>query len=788
MWKRTQVLSMIIVLTSIPLLVAGCPVILPDPPPVGGTGTLMVLVDVQDEKAVGYRYAVTRPDPIGVATIRRTAELQVPGLPAGALQPYMRVRVLDALGNVRSGQFINDPLSRFVEVPAGLGGESGFWTDVGGATTSFLVAVPNFEDARTLEFTRFTDRGEPLDAGFIDLSDVPLGNSKTSIRSATIYAAADAEHDTVVNNGPPASRLDLLILADGFQDTNADRITFDQKVHEVLNYLWSIPIYNQIRSSMNVHTAYLPSTDSGGDHPAESIDRDTPFETYYDCNGIDRLICITGAGAAFAYTVAADAPGNYGAGSGDAILILVNDPEYGGGGEGLLTASIHASSPEIVSHEFGHTVVDLADEYESEYNDAKVLSSRTKVNCSGIVANRADLKWIALVDPATAIPTEVDDGSCTRTGACSTSTLPAGTVGMYEGAGYTACGSFRPTTACQMRCYVGYFCPVCRGAYIDVITPFPGPTVDVYMRDNRLDVGNPPSPTDVEDPPGSGNRVKPYQSVDIRVDAPPLGGTEHENPVAGEVNRIYVAVHNRGSNAAPAVTNVELYVAQATGGAPPFPGANWTLIGTESGSVPGQEEQVTLTFDWNAPDDAPRHTCALAIADAAGDPKPATGADLSSLVRDNNNVTWKNLHVVRLGLIEGDISNFQQNLVPIVLRIEAAGVPLGTKFEFEHNGTLAFVEFEPADFRQMDVADLDATSVTFERAAAGQEWLALRTDLPPGSANTPFKTDYTLQLTPPGDTPVGTFFTVTVDQIAVDPELHTLGGSISGNTYDVALE
>lgn len=787
MWKRAQVLSRFIVLTSIPILVTGCPVIMPDP----GIGTLMVSVVVQAEKAVGHRFAVTRPDPIGIPTTRRTEQLQQPGLPVGVLHPYMRVRVLDAQGNVLSTQFINDPLSRFVEVPEGPTGESGFWTDVGGATTNFLVAVPNFEDARTLEFTRFTVRDEEVDAGSIDLTDDPLGRSKKADRAAKGYDADDAEHATVVNNGPSANRLDLLILSDGFQDTNADRITFNQKVHEVLNYLWSIPIYNQIRSSINVHTAYLPSVDSGADHPAEGIDLDTPFETSFDCEGLDRLICITGAGVTLAYDVAADAPGNYGGGSGDAILILVNDTEYGGGGGTLgtlLTASINTGSPEIVSHEFGHTVMDLADEYEAEYNDPYVVSSRTKVNCSGAIANRADLKWIAMVDAATAIPTVPDDGSCTRTGSCSTSTLPPGTVGMYEGSGYTACGSFRPTTACQMRCYVGYFCPVCRGAYLDVMTPFPGPTVDVYMRDNSLDVGNPPSPTDVENPPGSGNRVKPYQSVDIRVDAPPLGDTTHENPVAGAINNVYVTVHNRGSSAAPVLTNVELYAAQATGGAPPFPSSHWTLIGTESDSVPGQEGDATLPFSWNAPPGTARHTCLLAIADAVGDPKPATGASLDSLVRNNNNVTWKNLHVVRLGLIQGDISNFQQSVVPIVLRIEASGVPVGTRFDFTHDGTLTFVEFEPADARQMDVGALNATSVAFTRTAAGQEWLALRTNLPAGSAQTPFKTNYTLRLTPPGGIPIGTVFTVTVDQIAVDPESGTLGSSISGNTYSVTLE
>lgn len=764
-----------------------------DPLPTVGNGTLMVHVLVENDRAVGYRYATPRPDAIGLPTLELTRQLRGTNRPPKALRAFMRVRVLDESGGVLSGQYIRDPLSRFVEVPAGEKGEELFWTQTDREPASILLAVPNIKGARRIALTRFNDFDQPIDAGEVDLSAKPTPRKQRTAQS-TDYDPANAEHATVIDNGSSQDRFDLLILAEGFRDTNADRLAFNQAVQDLLNYMWTIPIYAEFQASINVHTAYLPSVDSGANHPQEDppVEVDTPYGAFFNCNSIERLLCLSNAGQQLAYDVAELAAGNLGEGSIDSILVLVNDSKYGGAGGAILTSSINVQSPEIATHEFGHSAIGLADEYETEY-EALVEAARLKPNVSGEIGQPSELKWFDLVTPGTAIPTALDNDGCTRNFGCTPFNQASTLVGMYEGAGYVACGSFRPTTACHMRCYVNDFCPVCARAFRNVLEPFTPPTVDMYMRDNRLDVGNVPSPANVEDPPGSGQRVKPYHSVDIRVDAPPFGefGTEapHENPIAGVANRVFVTVHNRGTEPAGEFASVTLHAASATGGAPPFPGANWANLGAVGAVVPGLNGSFTMMLVWNVPADAAEHTCLIATVASASDPlPPLNDPSLTNLVRTHNNITWKNLHVVTVPEIQGEISNFADELQPIVFRIEAPDVPVGTGFDLSHDDTLSMTEFEPGDVRQMDLLEAQAQSFRFVRSQAGQEWFSLRTDLPGSLERVPFRANFVLKVQLPGGTPVGERYTISIDQIAVDPQTGILGDIIGGNTYSVSFD
>jgi hypothetical protein len=757
-----------------------------DPPPTIGTGTLMIYVLTEQAVAQGYRYSEERPDRIGQPTIRLTEILTEGNAPASAYHGHMQVQLLDRAGGVIAGQYIPDPLIEAVEVPADEKGEEQFW--IGRELIdNFLVAVPNVQGLAGVAFTRFDREGNRINAGQINLLEPPI--KKLGIKEH--HDPADAEHQTIVSNGAPEERMDLLILGDGYTDTPEDRELFMQTVWNTLDYLWSIPTYESIRPFMNVHTAYLPATDPD----------DRPFGSFYECNDIDRLICLSPEGRNLANVVAADAPGNYGGGSVDAMLILVNDTTWGGSGGAIMISSMHPNAPQIVAHEFGHTVVYLADEYESEYNDNAVAAARTRVNVSGPVSDPNDLKWIHLVDAATAIPTSSKEPACVRSNFCSTSPLPAGTAGMFEGAGYVACGSFRPDTLCIMRCSATpFFCVVCDEAYLNVFDDFEQPTLDIYMRDNILDTGGVPSPSGVEYPVGSGSYVRPWHSVDIRVDAPPFGDpatNPHENPVQGVVNRVYVTVHNRGTDPAPVNAVVWLSYAEATGGAPPYPGVNWHLIGNDNVSVPGQDGSDIAIFEWFVPEGIAPHTCLLAIADSAQDPAPPDPfgtprvPSLSDFVRDNNNVTWKNLHVVGVPRIQGEISNFDEEDQLVVFRIEAGNIPLGTEFVLEYEPVLLLPRFNPEDTREMVVseADPDGGLYAFSRQEADQRWLSLWAGLPAGADRAPFILPFELTIRPPGGTPAGTVGTITIEQIhVINEQTGELGDVMGGNTYLVTLE
>ena len=194
----------------------------------------------------------------------------------------------------------------------------------------------------------------------------------------------------------------------------------------------------------------------------------------------------------------------------------------------------------------------------------------------------------------------------------------------------------------------------------------------------------------------------------------------------------------------------------------------------------------TVFFDWAVPVGTPEHTCMIGTIDATGDAAPAPSGSLSSWVRSSNNVTWKNLHVSDVAKISGVISNFTEQR-PIVFRVETPDVPVGSRVLLEIDPGLVMNEFDPADVRQMSVVSRTGNSFELRRDDAAQSWFSLITDVPGGSARAPFEAPFSLDIVPPGGTPVGTVFTVSVDQYEVDRATELIGPVIGGNTYSMTL-
>jgi photosystem II stability/assembly factor-like uncharacterized protein len=214
-----------------------------------------------------------------------------------------------------------------------------------------------------------------------------------------------------------------------------------------------------------------------------------------------------------------------------------------------------------------------------------------------------------------------------------------------------------------------------RGAWERSIDPFVQPMVDIFMRDHILDDGRGPAPVNIPDPFAPTNRLWWWQSVDIKVDAPPFqtaapvasdialaNDVEHQNPKRGETNRLYVQVHNRGPLKATNVL-VRAFVADASMGLPDLPAdfwsfpkpfladpsaANWTPAGPASSPAdlePGQT--LVVHWDWAVSMSAANHSCMLAIATCDQDMLSAPGTfHVADLVVNYNNATQKNLVVV----------------------------------------------------------------------------------------------------------------------------------------------
>jgi photosystem II stability/assembly factor-like uncharacterized protein len=203
------------------------------------------------------------------------------------------------------------------------------------------------------------------------------------------------------------------------------------------------------------------------------------------------------------------------------------------------------------------------------------------------------------------------------------------------------------------------------------------PLVDVYMRDNVLDTGlSLPSPSGIEHPFTAGDTIYWYQSADIKIDSPDptsnayqTPGTDidyiqfeeldHNNPRRETWVRVFVQVHNRGNQPATNV-RVRAFWANAGGGLPSLPSDFWTAFPNTDpadtsvwhpvGSArtiatvyPGQPQ--IRSWSWLVPADAPTHACMFCAVKSDEDDVTTTSLTIGNAVRNDNNVTLKNLHV-----------------------------------------------------------------------------------------------------------------------------------------------
>jgi hypothetical protein len=301
--------------------------------------------------------------------------------------------------------------------------------------------------------------------------------------------------------GDPATKLDLLVLGDGY--TAAERGKFERDARRLLQVFFSTSPFKERENDINVWGLVPASTDSGISRPSDHVYKRTALGTTYDTFDSERYI-LTERNRALR-DIAANAP--Y-----EAIEILTNSNTYGGGGIYNLYSTVAADSvwaSYIFIHEFGHHLAGLADEYYT--SDVAYLPPAEKVepwepNVTALL-DPLRLKWRDFVAQGTPVPTpwpkdefdryhqvdaerrralrtahrpetEMDalfKEELARDTALLNSPALKGKVGAYEGANYEAKGYYRPQTDCIMftRDAVG-FCAVCRRAIEE--------TLDLYAK------------------------------------------------------------------------------------------------------------------------------------------------------------------------------------------------------------------------------------------------------------------------------------------------------------------
>ena len=309
--------------------------------------------------------------------------------------------------------------------------------------------------------------------------------------------ASRGQVTTLWESGPAAEKVDVLVIGEGY--TAAQMPKFRADATRLVDAMFAVEPYKSHRANFNVRALELPSAQSGVNKPRNGIFRRTPVGAEYNIFDTERYVltldnrALRDAASAAPY---------------DALEILVNEQQYGGGGifNDHATAAVDTAFADyIFIHEFGHHFAGLGDEYYTSdvaYETGAVEQIEPWEPNITALHDPARLKWKDLVEPGTPLPTPWDKDAyeqksrefqATRrkiraAGAPEEemnalfrtqqewettylrSMRYSGKVGAFEGASYEPKGLYRPEADCIMftRDAVG-FCRVCRRAIERII-------------------------------------------------------------------------------------------------------------------------------------------------------------------------------------------------------------------------------------------------------------------------------------------------------------------------------
>lgn len=304
----------------------------------------------------------------------------------------------------------------------------------------------------------------------------------------------------IQKNGDSASKVDFLILGDGY--TAAEAAKFEQDARRMTEVLFNTSPFKERRRDFNVWALCPPAAESGVSRPSTGVYHDSPLGATYDAFGSERYV-LTFDNRALR-RAASFAPYEF-------VEILVNNRTYGGGGIHNLYSTVAADNAwanYVFVHEFGHHFAGLADEYYTSsvaYAPSAARAEPWEPNVTALLVPSA-LKWKDLVAADTPLPTpwgkegfeSYSNEIQQRRRQIRAERKPeevmealfreelgheqgmfarekyAGRVGAFEGANYEAKGYYRPEVDCIMFTRTNRFCAVCRRAI--------GRVIDMYAR------------------------------------------------------------------------------------------------------------------------------------------------------------------------------------------------------------------------------------------------------------------------------------------------------------------
>ena len=267
---------------------------------------------------------------------------------------------------------------------------------------------------------------------------------------------------TILTNGPVSNRLNIAVLSEGYTASQLAQFLVDAT--NAVNGLLSHPPYQEYSNYFNAFAIEVASNQSGSSHPAYppyTYTTYTFFNSIYDPDS-DRLITIP--------PNFADANYSDGQGKMDALLqtfmpnaqlpvLLVNDTTDGGS-DGFYKTAIASTEalyyemppypPYYLTHETGHVLANLSDEYT--YTNPYAGAPSTEGANTTQQTNRSLIKWNAWISANTPVPTP--------------DTVGDGVVGLFQGAQYHPTNWYRPELNCAMGALGVPFCSICSEALV----------------------------------------------------------------------------------------------------------------------------------------------------------------------------------------------------------------------------------------------------------------------------------------------------------------------------------
>ncbi len=263
----------------------------------------------------------------------------------------------------------------------------------------------------------------------------------------------------IVDNGPTSDRWNLVIVGDGYRETELTKYHTD--VENFLATLRATAPFGELFSGINVFRIDVVSTDSGADDPGCGGGSPVTARTFFDATFcslfagriLERLLTVN---TTLAKSVASTHVSLI-----HQILCIVNASKRGGSGGDIATCSSDPAAALTAIHEMGHSAFGLADEYGGD-GSATPPGEPAVPNVTRNT-DRTSNKWRGLISPTTPMPSHCEP-SCTASNCVPPATPPAaGAVGTYEGGFYSNCNVYRPFADCKMRGVSAPFCPVCQG-------------------------------------------------------------------------------------------------------------------------------------------------------------------------------------------------------------------------------------------------------------------------------------------------------------------------------------